>query len=324
MVTHPYHAPFQAAPGVRANFFDAGHILGSALTLLEFEEKGRTRTVFYGCDLGRAGMPILRDPDAGPHADVLVLESTYGDRLHPSLPDAEDKLVECLSRAAARKAKVVIPAFSLGRTQELLYSMHRMVDQGRLPRIPVFVDSPLSASVTDIFRLHPECFDKEMNDHLRVHADPLGFAQLHIIRSVEDSKKLNAMPGPMVIVSASGMAEGGRVLHHLANTISDPDNMVLIVGFMAENTLGRRILEKRPEVRIYGDMVPLRAEVVVLNAFSAHGDQADLLALASQVRPERIYLVHGEPAAQAVLKAKLNEAGFPNVEAPARGQAVEI
>lgn len=322
--THDYHRAFQVHDGIHATFYDAGHILGSALTRLDIEDRGIKRSVVYACDLGRSGMPILRDPEPPPHADVLVLESTYGDRLHPALVDAEADLAAHITRAAARKGKVVIPAFSLGRTQELLYSMHRLADQGRMPRIPVYVDSPLSANVTDIFRQHPECFDKEMNDHLLVHPDPLGFSELHTIRKVEDSKKLNAMPGPMVIVSASGMAEGGRVLHHLANTISDPDNMVLIVGFMAENTLGRRLVEKRPEVRIYGEYVPLRAEVVVMNAFSAHGDQADLLRLAGQVKPDRIYLVHGEPSAQAVLQSKLREAGFQHVEAPARGQKVEL
>ncbi len=323
-VTHDYHRPFQVHDGVYATFYDAGHILGSALTRLEIEEGGVKRSVVYACDLGRSGMPILRDPEPPPHADVMVLESTYGDRLHQPLVDAEDELAAHLSRAAARKGKVVIPAFSLGRTQELLYSMHKLVDRGKMPRIPVYVDSPLSANVTDIFRRHPECFDKDMNEHLLVHPDPLGFSELHTIRNVEDSKKLNNMPGPMVIVSASGMAEGGRVLHHLANTISDPANMVLVVGFMAENTLGRRIVEKRPEVRIYGESVPLRAEVVVMNAFSAHGDQADLLRLAGQVKPDRIYLVHGEPAAQAALQAKLREAGFTNVEAPARGQKIQL
>jgi metallo-beta-lactamase family protein len=188
----------------------------------------------------------------------------------------------------------------------------------------VYVDSPLSNDVTDILRQHPECFDAEMNAHLRTHPDPLGTAKLHMVRSVEESKALNSMNGPLVIISASGMAEGGRVLHHLRNTVEDPDNMVLIVGFMAENTLGRRIAEGRPEIRIYGETVSLRAEVVKLDAYSAHGDQADLVRLAQAARPRKIYLVHGEPDAQEALTAKLKEAGLTDVYAPARGERVEL
>jgi metallo-beta-lactamase family protein len=321
---HAYHQPFQPVPDVSVSFFDAGHILGSALTRLEVREGGAACSVVYACDLGRTGLPILRDPEPPGEADVLVLESTYGDRLHHEIAHAEEQLGQVLTRAAARKARVIIPAFSLGRTQEILYCMHRLADTGRMPRIPVYVDSPLSADVTRIVHAHPECFDEEMLRHLQVHPDPLGLLNLKIIRDVEDSKKLNTTPGPLVIVSASGMCEGGRVLHHLANSVEDPRNMILVVGFMAENTLGRRIVERRPEIRIYGEMYPLRAEVVVMDAFSAHGDQADLLRLASQVKPRRIYLVHGEPAAQEALAGKLREAGFAEVFTPARGETVSM
>ncbi|MBI5837441.1 MAG: MBL fold metallo-hydrolase [Candidatus Eisenbacteria bacterium] len=321
---HPYHEPFGPVPGVTVRFFDAGHILGSALTRLELSEAGRSCSVVYACDVGRSGLPILRDPEPPGEAEVLVLESTYGDRLHHELAHAEEQLGEALCRAAARGAKVVIPAFSLGRTQELLYCMHRLADAGRMPKMPVYVDSPLSANVTEIVRAHPECFDEEMNAQLKSHHDPLGMSGLRTVRTVEESKRLNDAPGPMVIVSASGMCEGGRVLHHLRNTIEDPRNMVLAVGFMAENTLGRRIVERRPEVKIYGETVPLRAEVVVMDAFSAHGDQADLLRLASLVKPRRIYLVHGEPLAQQALEGKLRETGFPRVFTPARGETVQL
>ncbi|HVP38370.1 MAG TPA: MBL fold metallo-hydrolase [Candidatus Saccharimonadales bacterium] len=319
-----YGQAFQPLPDVNATLTDAGHILGSALARLELREGGRSCSVVYACDVGRTGLPILKDPVPPGEADVLVLESTYGDRLHHPIAHAEEELGATLERAAARGAKVVVPAFSLGRTQELLYSMHRLADAGRMPRVPVYLDSPLSTSVTRIVHAHPECFDEDMTQHMRVHPDPLGLASLHTVASVEDSKKLNDLPGPMVIVSASGMCEGGRVLHHLRNTIEDPRNMVLVVGYMAENTLGRRIAERSPEVKIYGEMLPLRAEVVILDAYSAHGDQDDLLRLASQIRPRRIYLVHGEPLAQAALEAKLRAAGFPKVFTPARGESLQL
>ena len=323
-VGHGYHEAVRPVPGASATFHDAGHILGSALTRLELEEGGRKRSVLYACDVGRPGLPILRDPESPPPVDVLVMESTYGDRMHHEIAQAESLLAEALARVAKRGGKVVIPAFSLGRTQELLYSMHRLADAGRMPRIPVYVDSPLSANVTEIFRMHPECFDPEMNQHLTVHPDPLGFQRLHTVRTVEESKALNSVAGPLIIVSASGMAEGGRVLHHLRNTVEDPRNMVLVVGFMAENTLGRRIVERQPEIRIYGETVSLRAEVVVLDAFSAHGDQRDLLRVAREARPGRIYLVHGEPSAQQVLAAQLGALGFKKVFTPARGEKIEL
>jgi metallo-beta-lactamase family protein len=321
---HGYHQPFQPVPDVTATFSDAGHILGSALTRLDLREAGRACSVVYACDLGRTGLPILRDPEPPGEADVLIMESTYGDRFHHEVAHAEEQLGEAITRAAGRRAKVIIPAFSLGRTQEILYCMHRLADAGRMPRIPVYVDSPLSADVTRIVHAHPECFDAEMLGHLKVHPDPLGLKGLRIVRDVEESKKLNTATGPMVIVSASGMCEGGRVLHHLANSIEDPRNMVLVVGFMAENTLGRRIVERRPEVRIFGEMLSLRAEVVVLDAFSAHGDQRDLLRLASLVKPRQIHLVHGEPPAQLALAAELRAAGFAQVFTPARGETLRL
>ena len=325
MVSLPYGRRFPVAPGVHLTFVDAGHVLGSAITVLDFDEGGR-RLVFTG-DLGRAGMPILKDPEIPEGADVLMTESTYGDRLHAPFEEMDGKLAKIIKETTERGGKVIVPTFALERAQEIIYSISRMRRVGQIPAVDVFVDSPLTVKVTEIFKLHPECYDDETRDRLFSNDSPFDFAELDYVGDKEASKRLDLSTKPSVILSASGMCEAGRVLHHLKATIEDPKNAVVIVGFQAEHTLGRRIVERRPRVKIFGVERELRAEVHVLNGFSAHADQADLLAYADAIRERggklsKIILVHGEPSAQRVLADKLDKRGHRDVVAPGEGDRV--
>jgi metallo-beta-lactamase family protein len=311
-VTVSYHRRFSPCGGVSAAFYDAGHILGSALVTLE-TENGDLRVGFSG-DLGRKGLPIIRDPEPIPPVDYLVVESTYGNRAHDPIGTAAGKLAEVVNRTAGRGGRIVIPAFAVERTQELVFILHLLRDQGRIPRVPTFVDSPMAVNATSIFRVHPECYDEETRrafvDH---HENPFGWNELRYVTTTEGSKALNALKGPAIIISSSGMCESGRVLHHLANTVEDPRNTVLIVGFMARNTLGRKLLEGEPEVRIFGDPCTVRAEVRVLNAFSAHADAGETLDYVGRLDRSRlrgVFLVHGEPDAQSGLKSRLEAEGY--------------
>jgi metallo-beta-lactamase family protein len=315
-VTISYHRRFSPCDGVRATFYDAGHILGSALVLFDIEAgtgKESLRVGFSG-DLGRRGLPIIRDPEPIPPVDYLVMESTYGNRTHDPIETAGEKLAEAVNRTAARGGKIVIPAFAVERTQELVFILHLLQDAGKIPKIPTYVDSPMAVNATSIFRVHPECYDEETRrafiDH---HENPFGWGELRYVTTQEGSKALNGLKGPAVIISSSGMCESGRILHHLANTIEDPRNTVLIVGFMARNTLGRKILEGEPEVRIFGDPYRVRAEVKVLNAFSAHADAGEILQYVGRLDRNRlkgIFLVHGEAEAQSGLKSLLEAGGW--------------
>jgi metallo-beta-lactamase family protein len=311
VVSVPYHRRFAVADGVEATFLDAGHVLGSAIVVLDVEDRGTRQRICFSGDLGRHHLPILRDPEVPEGVEVLVMESTYGDRLHPPMTVTEDALADAVNRTIARGGRVVIPSFALERAQEVVYALKRLRKAGRLPTIPVYVDSPLAVKITDVFRLHPECYDREAAKLLRGADSPFDFEGLHYVSDVEDSKAISSAAGPCVVIASSGMCEGGRVLHHLLATIGDPRNTVLIVGFQAEHTLGRRIVERKPQVRIFGETRPLNAEVVALDGFSAHADQAGLVAWADQVarkgRLSRIVLVHGEPAAQAALARQLKE-----------------
>ncbi len=313
-ITLSYHRLLHIAEGVEIELFDAGHILGSALCTITLRRNGKELRLGFSGDLGRKNLPILRDPETLPPVDYLIMESTYGNRLHDPIEGASDKLAEIVRQAAGRGGKIIIPAFAVERTQELIFILHLLSDQGRIPKIPVYVDSPMATNATSIFRVHPECYDEEIRqafiDH---HENPFGFNELTYTTSTEESKRLNALKGPAVIISASGMCESGRILHHLANNIEDPKNTVLIVGFMARNTLGRRILEKEPEVRIFGDTYQLRARVEVLNAFSAHADYNEILEYIAAVdngELKEIFLVHGEPESQNNLKNLLAEKGY--------------
>jgi metallo-beta-lactamase family protein len=327
-VSVAYDRPIAIAPGMVCTFFDAGHILGSAIVLLEVEERRKTTRLLFSGDLGRNGMPILRDPTPASQADALVIESTYGDQLHPSYEEAEQRLLEVIGETCGHGGKVVIPAFAVGRTQEIVYSLHRLTSAGKLPDVPVYVDSPLAVNATEIFRLHPECYDEELRAFIAHdrHPDPFGFDRLRYVRSVEDSKALNDLRGPAVIISASGMCEAGRVQHHLKHTITDAGNAVLIVGWQAPNTLGRRLAERQPVVRIFGEEFPLHARVEVIHGYSAHADRQGLL---DWVRPiarslKRAFVVHGDPEPTAALAEGLRGLGTRKVVAPAQGDLAEI
>lgn len=313
-MTVSYHRPFRVADGVQATFYDAGHILGSALVVLEIKHGGQNLTVGFSGDLGRKNLPILRDPETIPPVDYLVLESTYGDRLHDPIELATQKLAEVINRTVQRGGKIIVPAFAVERTQELVYFIHLLRDQNRIPSIPVYVDSPMATNATSIFRVHQECYDRETREaFLTHHKNPFGFNELHYVVSEEESKELNGLKEPAIIISSSGMCEAGRILHHLLHNIEDPRNTIMIAGFMAENTLGRKILEKQPRVKIFGEMYRLRAEVAVLNTFSAHADYQDLLEYVGRFdfrKLKEIFLVHGEPPAQQHLQKLLREKNY--------------
>jgi len=279
--------------------YEAGHILGSSSIVIT---DGKVRLAFSG-DVGRPGLPIIRDPERMPPADYLIMESTYGGRKHPQPPEALSQLEETVKRTVARGGRLIVPAFAVGRTQQLVLMLHQLMNEQRIPTVPMFVDSPLAVNVTDVFRAHPECFDKETNEYLRKGEDPFGFHRLIYIRDVNESKKLNTRKGSFVVISASGMCEAGRILHHLRNNIGDSRNTVLLTGYQAENTLGRKLRDGWKSVRIFGIPEQVEAEVAVLDALSAHADAEELL---DWMKPmvaglKKVFLVHGEPAQSAAL-----------------------
>jgi metallo-beta-lactamase family protein len=326
-----YDTPHELGPGVTVTFYDAGHLLGSAIVALDFEEGGgrpRRRLVFSG-DLGRTEVPILKDPTLLTEADILLIESTYGSRTHPPIEESAAELLKIIKRTCGRGGKVIIPCFAVERTQLLVYLLNNLYNQGNLPDVPVFVDSPLAVNVTEVFRRHPDCFDEETSNHLRTDPDGdiFNFKRLTYIRDVEESKALNWRQGPCVIISASGMAEAGRIQHHLKNNIGDPKNTVLIVGWQAPNTLGRRLVEHQPVVRIFGMEYQLEAEVVTLNGFSGHADQGGLLqwVKAFEKRPQQVFVVHGDPDAAQVFADHLRaDLGYKQVMIPALHQSFEV
>jgi len=266
-----YDQPFEVLPGVVAHLVDAGHILGSAAVVLDIEKNGRSSRVWFSGDIGRRNLPLIRDPVLPSGADTLIMECTYGDKTHQDPQDSYNELRRVVTKTIARRGKVIIPAFAVGRTQELVYDLHQMIDQGEIPRIPVVVDSPLAVNASDIFRAHPECMDEESLDFLRedVHKSILGYGLVTYTRSVEQSKALNDIEQPMIIISASGMAESGRILHHLRNNIGDARNTVLIVSWQAPYTLGRRLADGETKIKIFGEEFTRRAEVVTIGGFSA-------------------------------------------------------
>jgi metallo-beta-lactamase family protein len=326
--TKDYGQAFEPVPGVQAHYVEAGHILGSAAVVLDIEENGRKRRLWFSGDIGRRNLPLLRDPVLPQGADVMIMECTYGDRPHDDPQKAYDELRESVGRALGRGGKVIIPAFAVGRTQELVYDLHQMMDKGEIPSVPVYVDSPLAVNVSDIFRKHPECFDQETRDFIANdrHKAALGFDHLTYIRSVEESKALNDRHDPMVIISASGMAEVGRILHHLKNNIENARNMILIVSWQAPYTLGRRLAEREKQVKIYGEVYERRAEVVTIGGLSSHAGQGFLMEYAQAVkgRVKQIFLVHGEQRAADALREKLGEVGMDHIAYPALKSSVEF
>ncbi len=326
---HPknYNQPFEPIPGVIARFLDAGHILGSAGIALDIEEKGRKTRLWFSGDIGRLNLPLMKDPVLPENAEVLIMESTYGDENHEDPEEAYADLRDAVKRTFERGGKVIIPSFAVGRTQELVYDLNRMMSEGELPTFPVFVDSPLAYAATQVFKKHAYLFDEETQQFVREERHPaLSFPQLTYIQSVEDSKALNDRKDPMVIISASGMAETGRILHHLRNNIQNPRNTVLIVSWQAPNTLGRRLADQEKTVRIFGELYDRRAEVVSIKGFSAHAGQDMLVryAQATAASLKDLYLVHGEPQAAGALMEKLREKGFSRFFYPQYGQTADI
>ena len=328
MISVPYARTVPIADGVKITFHDAGHVLGSAITVLDIEDEGQKKRILFTGDLGRNHIPILRDPENADGVSVLVTESTYGDRLHPPLEAMDEALVDLIGRVSKRGGKIIVPSFALERAQEIVYAIKRLRVKGRIPNLPVYVDSPLTVKITDVFKMHPECFDEETRALIASRESPFEFENLRYVSDREDSKAIDASHEPCIIISASGMCEAGRVLHHLKASVEDPKNAVCIVGFQAPHTLGRRIVERRQRVKIFGVERDLRAEVVVMNGFSAHADQKDLVAYAEHTRDagqlDQVILVHGEPGPQRTLKEKLAERGIKKVSNPAPGDVIEV
>jgi metallo-beta-lactamase family protein len=326
-----YGTWFDVVPGVRCRFLDAGHILGSASVHLEIREQGRdlTSLTFTG-DFGRPNMPILRDPEPLPSSEIIITESTYGNRLHGEGSDAASQMKTSLKQAllAALQAggKLIIPAFSVGRTQNILWILNEIIAEGSVPRTRVFVDSPLSAEATEVVCRHPECFDGDMLERLERSIRPVLAPHVELCRTVEESKRINRLRGTCVVIAASGMCEFGRILHHLKHNLEDDRAVIAFVGYQAEHTLGRRIVEGRPRVRIYGREVPVRARVVKLNGFSAHADRDELLAALRPLKSAagRVFIVHGEENQALPLAETLSSEGFRGVEVPHEGDVVEI
>jgi len=314
MVGVPYNKPFDIVPGVQGTYVDAGHILGSASVILDCTEGSVTRRLIFSGDVGRSGLSIIRDPVPPTGADAVIVESTYGNRDHESVDGARARLAEVIRATAARGGRVLIPAFAVGRTQELIYSLHSLVKEGVIPSIPIYVDSPLAIDATTVFQMHPETFDQS-EDLVRRVKELFDFPLVRFTRDVEESKAISMAKGPMVIIAASGMVEAGRILHHLAQGASDPRNTILIVGFQAEHTLGRRIVEKTPMLKVFGEEVPLRAQVEVINGYSAHADRNELTAWLDAVKAESprlgpVWLVHGEPEVQDTYRTTLVAKGY--------------
>jgi len=323
-----YDEAFEPIPGVTARLVDAGHILGSAAIVLDVQEKNRKFRLWFSGDIGRRKLPLVRDPVMPEKVDYLMMESTYGDKPHRDPQMAFDELREVVLRTVKRDGKVIIPAFAVGRTQELVYGLHQMFDSGDLPRIPVIVDSPLAVNATDVFRAHPECFDEETQAFIRSdrHHSALGFDMLTYTRSVEESKALNARTDPLIIISASGMCEAGRIQHHLRNNIENPRNTILIVSWQAPNTLGRRLADREKQVRIYGEEFTVNAEIATIGGLSAHAGQDFLLEYASMVKgsAKKIILVHGEPDAAGTLQEKMAKRGLDKIVYPELGTSLEL
>lgn len=319
MVGMPYNKQFDVVPGVVGTFVDAGHILGSASIVLDCTEGGVTRRLVFSGDVGRSGLAIIRDPVPPGGAHAVIMESTYGNRDHESVEGARAHLARVIRETAARGGRILIPAFAVGRTQEMLYNLHSLLREGAIPSLPVYVDSPLAIDTTTVFQMHPETFDQSEDMVKRVQ-ELFDFPLLKFTRDVEESKAINAAKGPMIVIAASGMMEAGRILHHLANGAGDPRNTILVVGFQAEHTLGRRIVERQSVLKIFGDEVPLRAQVEIINGYSAHADRTELAAWLDAVRAqspelESVWLVHGEPDAQDALSTALSAKGY-SVSAP--------
>ncbi|KAF0200548.1 MAG: metallo-beta-lactamase family [Bacteroidetes bacterium] len=324
----PYDRKFKIDENIKVKFTNTGHMLGSGVVNLEIMDKGEVKRVAYTGDIGRPENRILRSPDAFPQCDYLITESTYGDRLHPARQDAEAELLRVVKETCAEKGgKLIIPSFAIGRTQELVHTLNNFFNDGLLPRIKIYVDSPLAVNATDIFRLHPECFNDDVHEVMETDPDPFGFSSLHYIKTAEESKRLNTLKEPCVIISASGMMEAGRIKHHLANNISNPRNTILAVGYCGPRTLGARILRGDSEISIFGVLHEVKAKIERIEAFSGHADYKEMIDfLSCQVKDKikRTFLVHGDLESANAYKGHLLDDGYKNVEVPELGQEFEM
>ena len=314
-------------PNVEVMFTDAGHILGSASVTLKITEGGKTTFLGFTADIGRPNRPILNDPQPMPNCDFLLCESTYGDRLHEAAPEETQRLLAIIRKTCVEKrGKVIIPAFSVGRTQEIVYILDKLVESQQLPPVPVYVDSPLAVDATAIFVNHPECFDSEIHNYMLKNPNPFGFQNLTFIRDTEASKQLNLSSEPCIIIASSGMANAGRVKHHLRNNIENPKNTVLIVGYASPNTPAGQLRDGVKTLNLFGDTLQVRADVEIMDSFSAHGDYKEMVQFMDNQRIslKNLFLVHGDYKVQQIFKTYLNEHGFPNVDIPALGDEIEI
>ncbi|HNF94565.1 MAG TPA: MBL fold metallo-hydrolase [Anaerolineales bacterium] len=322
-----YEEVFEPIPGVQARFYEAGHILGSASVSLMIEEKGKKTHLWFSGDIGRYKLPLLRDPILPSHADYLIMESTYGDKKHNDPDLAFKEFEEVVKRTIHRGGKVIVPAFAVGRTQEIVYHLNQMMYERGVPRVPVYVDSPLAVKASDIFKNHLECFDDETRKFVAESRHPaLDFDMLSYIRSVEESKALNERKDPMVIISASGMAETGRIVHHIRNNIENPRNTICIVSWQAPNTMGRRLADREPEIRIFGEAYKLKCEVATIGGLSGHAGQDLLVEYATSVKQsvKDVFLVHGEENQATTLTALLKERGMSRVHYPEMHDGVDV
>ncbi len=325
--SYPYDKWFNISPGVQVMFRDAGHILGSASVSLLVKEDNKTTRLGFSGDVGRPNRPILRDPQAMPEADYVICESTYGDKEHESAPQETGHLVDIIRETCLEKrGKLLIPAFSVGRTQEIVYILNQLANEDLLPRIPVYIDSPLAINATDIFSSHPECFDDELTEYIIDDENPFGFNGLHYIRKTEDSKKLNQSDEACIIIASSGMANAGRIKHHLYHGVDDPSNTVLIVGYAAPDTPAGRLRDGAEELKLFGDWKPVKARVEIMDSFSAHADRLELLEFLKNQRnsAKKVFLVHGDPEAQDAFKGMLSKYGFVGVHAPELGEEITL
>lgn len=328
MISVPLHRPFPVAPSVSLTFHDAGHVLGSALVALDVAEGAERRRVLFTGDLGRTELPLLDSPEVVPGVQVLLMESTYGDRDHPSVDELDAELARIVSATIGRGGRVYIPTFALERAQEVLFSLERLHERGLAPRVPIYIDSPLAIAITEIYKLHPEGLSPDVRQRIRQRDDPFSPPGVHYVAQIADSRRLQASAEPCIIIAGSGMCEGGRILHHFTRALAREKNSVVIVGFMAQHTLGRRLLEGRARVKVFGVERDVRASIHALGGLSAHAGQRDLVAFADATARAgalgQVLLVHGEPAARASLAARLAERLQVPVLRPVRGQTVPL
>jgi len=319
-----YDRPFTVAPQVEAVLRDAGHILGSAGVHLEVVESGRSYKLGFTGDIGRPDMPLMHDPNVLRDLDLLIMETTYGNRFHDSYENVEEIIAEAVRSTAATGGKIIIPSFAVGRTQLLVYLLHKLFNQNRIPDMPIFVDSPMACAATEVFRNYPEYLDRATKRlFLDGNEDPFGFNRLTYIQDVEGSKKLNSLAYPHVIISGSGMAEGGRILHHLRNNLENPKNLLLFVGYAAKETLARKIMDGQHVVKVFGEEHTVKCKIAIIDALSAHADRRNLLDYVAYTPPSRlkhIFLVHGEPEQSLALKDALRSKGYENIHYPAQGE----